>query len=196
MRHAAVGLMPDFRAGGFEMGERIRLIIILIGLEVAIGILVEQLAAEDDRAVRAFERVRIDRLGAERRDNALALGADVRGHHQLDRIADRRADHRERDSSIAGSRIEDDFAGAQFAAREAKLDHFARGAILHRAAGVETLELGEDAHARPQQSARQTRNLEQRRIADQLEHAAGARWRNDFRCRRQSRERWRYRRHP
>ncbi len=33
------GLMPDFGAGGFEMGERVGLVVVLIGLEVAFGVL-------------------------------------------------------------------------------------------------------------------------------------------------------------
>ncbi len=69
------------------------------------------------------------------------------GHHELDRIAERRADHRQRDPGVARGRIDDRLAGPQLAAFEPDLDHVARGAVLDRAAGVEALELGEDPHA-------------------------------------------------
>ena len=64
-----------------------------------------------------------------------------------------------------------DLARAQVAARQPELDHLARGAVLDRAAGVEALELGENPHAGAQQPLGQAGDLEQRRIADQLEHA-------------------------
>ena len=40
MGDRAVGLTPDLGAGGLEMGQRIGLVVVLVGLEVAIGIVV------------------------------------------------------------------------------------------------------------------------------------------------------------
>src|SRR5262245_2370460 len=99
--HVALGLAPDLRTGRLVVGERVGLVVVLIGLEVALGIGRQHLAAEPDGAVATLEGVAEDRAGAERRHHLLALAAHVGGHHQLDRIAGGGADHGERDAGVA-----------------------------------------------------------------------------------------------
>src|SRR5262249_6459641 len=91
----------------------------------------------------------------------------------LDGIAERGADHGERDAGIARGRIEDGLARHEPALADTLLDHLERGPVLHRAAGVETLDLAEQADA-GRHTVAHPLDLHQRRVANQLEHRRGA----------------------
>ena len=56
-------------------------------------------------------------------------------------------DHRQPDTGVAGGRLDDRAAGLELAGGLRGLDHPDRDPVLHRAAGVEVLDLGE--HQRP-----------------------------------------------
>ena len=77
MGHLPSVWSPDFGAGGLEMRQRVGLVVVLVGLEVALGILRGDLAAQHDRAIGSFQRIGIDDLGAKRFDDPLALAADI-----------------------------------------------------------------------------------------------------------------------
>ena len=80
-------------------------------------------------------------------------------------------DHRQADAGVAGGRLDDRAAGLELAGGLRGLDHPGRDAVLHRAAGVEVLHLGQ--HERAVGAA--VREVEgpvepdQRGVADQVE---------------------------
>ena len=90
-------------------------------------------------------------------------------HHDLERVALARADHRERDAGVARGRLEDRLAGRDQAVLLGALDQRARDAVLDRAGRVVALELGVDAHAGLGAEATQ---LDERRVADRLDDVA------------------------
>ena len=119
-------------------------VVVLVRVEVAIGFLSLEPSRLADRAVGAFERVGQEQLGAERFQDELALRARIRGHAQLDLVSARRANHRVRDTRIAGCRVENREAGFQGARFLAFRDHARRRAVLDRTAGVLAFDLRAD----------------------------------------------------
>jgi hypothetical protein len=77
---------------------------------------------------------------AEERD--LLLAHLVRHHEDAAIALDRRAD-READAGVAGGRLDDRAAGPELALAFGRLDHRQPDPVLHRAAGVQVLELRE-----------------------------------------------------
>ena len=83
-------------------------------------------------------------------------------------IAARIGDERQADAGVAGGRLDDQAAGAQFAALFRLQDHLPAGAILHRAAGVHEFGLAEDRASGRLGGALQ---LDERRMADGFDDA-------------------------
>ena len=159
-----VELLEDLGRRAVVVGGRVGLVAVLVGHVVArVGR--GHVERHRDRAVGALVARRVDDLRAVHLQQLGALGRDVLGHHDLERIALARADHRQRDAGVAGGRLEDRLARADRALLLGVLDQRARDAVLDRARRVVRLELGPDAHAG---LGRQALELDERRVADRL----------------------------
>ncbi len=159
----------DLGAGALVVRARVRLVRVLERHEVA-RLALGELERVAHGAVRALRGRREDDLGAEELEQADALRRRVLGHHARQRIALELGDHRERDARVAARRLEQLATGDELAARLGRLDHRLRDAVLDRAGRVLALELGVDLHVRVR---RQVTQLDERRRADQVEHARG-----------------------
>ena len=133
---------------------------------VALG----QLERDAHGAVRALRRRRLDDLRAVDPQQPAALLGRVLGHHARERVALELRDHRERDAGVAARRLEQRAPGLELAGGLGRLDHRHRDAVLDRAGRVCALELRVDLDARLRCEARE---LDERRVADQVEQAGG-----------------------
>ena len=165
-----VELVEDLDRGAVVMGAGVRLVAVLVG-HVVRGIGGCHLERQLDGAIGALRPLRVDDLGAEHAQQLGPLLGHVVGHHHLDRIALAPADHRQRDAGVARGRLEDRLPRLDRPLGLGGLDHRLRDPVLDRAGRVAALELGEDPHARLR---REPRQLDQRRVADRLDHVAVA----------------------
>ena len=92
-------------------------------------------------------------LGAEAREEPLALDAHVLRHGEDQPVALHRRDHRQPDAGVAAGRLHDGGARLEHAAALGVLDHRHGDPVLHAAAGVARLDLGEHARARRARAA-------------------------------------------
>ncbi len=141
----ALCLLPDLGPGGLVVRERVVGVGVLVGLpgpldlahqpvgDVVVGVGV----------LRGHGGRGDDHLGAVRlEDVALVLADLVRAdEHALVALGLRH--HRQTDPGVAGGRFHDRAARKQLAGLLGRLDHPERDPVLHRAAGVEVLHLGE-----------------------------------------------------
>src|ERR1700675_1157752 len=84
-------------------------------------------------------------------------------------IPERCADHGVGNARIAAGGIDDCLAVAKRAASQTRLNHAQRWSILDGTSGVEPLGLGAELHMR--KFAADSRQTQQRSVADQLEHS-------------------------
>src|SRR5207245_1992438 len=147
VRDASRCLREDFYRRTLVMSAPVGRIRVLVGIEVLAGILRDELADKEDRAVRALAGLAINDLGAVGRDQGLALGAHIARHYELDAVTLGRADQRICDAGVAGGRVDDRLLVRERATPLAVLDHRERRAILDRSARVEPLGLGVDLEA-------------------------------------------------
>ena len=166
----AARLLPDLRPGRLVVGVRVRPVRVLVGLEPAGDLLGEP---RRDRVV-GLGRVVVDRgrrdhdLGAVAAEHRDLLLAHLVGHHEDAPVALDRGGDREADARVPGGRLDDRAAGTQPPVALGGLDHREPDAVLHGAARVEVLELGED---RPGHVARDPVEPDDRRRPDQVEDA-------------------------
>jgi hypothetical protein len=166
-----VGLRPDLGAGGLVVRPRVVRVGVLVRLPRA------RLRREPVRDVVVGVRVlRLDggraddHLGAVRLEHVALVLADLVGAHEDAVVALLLGDHGQPDAGVARRRLDDRPPGLQLAGGLGGLDHALGDAVLHGAAGVEVLHLGEDDRSlRAFQGARGLREPEQRGVADQLE---------------------------
>ena len=164
----AVHLAQDFRAGR-------RLMRLRIG---RVGELVDEEGAR--RAPRdrfgevliiigmplAHVRARDDDLGAHGLGVQHLLPRHLVGNDQQRAVALAAADQRESEPGIAGGGLDDGAAGLEAPVGLRRLDHGARRPVLERARGVRALEL----EKQPAGAAINARDLDERRVADEIEH--------------------------
>ena len=93
-----------------------------------------------------------DHLGAVRLEHVALVLADLVGADEDALVALRLGDHRQPDAGVARGRLDDRAAGLELAGRLGGLDHPGRDAVLHGAAGVEVLHLGQDDRSRRRRS--------------------------------------------
>ena len=153
--------------GALVVGLRVGRVAVL-EREPPLGVLGGHRLGPAHGAVGALAAGAVDDLGAPRLEQLPALDRHVVGQHDLEVVAAGLGDHRQRDAGVARARLEDHLAGAR---REGAVllrleDHPLGRPVLHRAAGVLALELGEDAHLRV---GRQRRDVDDRRVADEVE---------------------------
>ena len=89
-----------------------------------------------------------DDLRSEEAQDLAPLDAEVLGHHDDERVALGRADHRQTDPGVAAGGLDDGLAGAQQASALGILDHPEREPVLDRAQRVEGLDLDVEPDAR------------------------------------------------
>ncbi|MNZ59860.1 hypothetical protein D3C78_779130 [compost metagenome] len=180
MGDRAVGLPPDFRAGAVVVGFRV----------VAVGELVEDLAlafalhlvGEVAGAFHALLLAHQDQFGAVGGHRCLALGRGVVRHDQDHPVALDRRRHRQGDTGVAGSSLDQRVAGADIAAQLGAIDHRECRTVLHRTRRVIAFELHQQGIGSFPRHALQAH---QRGIADavgdgRVLHGHGAtRFRND-----------------
>ena len=147
----ALGLLPDLGTGLLVVGPRVVRVGVLVGLpgaglagepvgDVVVGVGVlgrHRRRADDDLGAVGLQHVALvlaDLVGADE-DALVPLGL----RH-----------HREPDPGVARRRFDDRAARLELARGLGGLDHPGRDAVLHRAAGVEVLDLGEHERARRQ----------------------------------------------
>ncbi|CAI9398470.1 hypothetical protein HIDPHFAB_00001 [Nocardioides sp. T2.26MG-1] len=167
----ALGLRPDLGAGGLVVRPRVVRVGVLVRLpgarlggqpvgDVVVGVGV--LGLDRGRAHDDLRAVRLEHV-------ALVL-TDLVGADEDALVALLLRDHRQPDARVAGRRLHDRAPGLELAGRLSGLDHPGRDAVLHGAAGVEVLHLGEDDRSlRAGQGAHGLREPEQRGVADQVE---------------------------
>ena len=165
---AAVGLLPELRPGRLVVRLGIGRVRVLVGLEAAGDLLGEPVG---DRVV-ALRRVRVDRgrrdddLGAVRAQHRDLLLAHLVRHHEDAAVAAQRRRHREADAGVARGRLDDRASGPQPPVLLRGLDHREPDAVLHRAAGVQVLELREELAG---DVATEPLEPHDRRVPDELE---------------------------
>jgi hypothetical protein len=108
-------------------------------------------------------------VGTQRLQLQHLLGRHLVRDDEHDRIALCARDQREPEPRVAGGRLDDGAAGLQLAAALGALDHREPDAVLDRAAGILRFEL-QQQRAGP---GIEPRNLDQRRVADQVEYRRG-----------------------
>ena len=147
MSDLAARLAPDLGAGGVVVGQPVGVVRILVGVVEARGVVAGQFAGAADGAVGTLIGVGPVDLGAVGAQDPLALRRHAGGHGQVDREAQRRAQHGEGDAGVAAGGVEQGFAGREQAARDGVAHHGGRGAIFDAAAGIGPLRLGQKGDA-------------------------------------------------
>ncbi len=168
-----IHLLPDLGAGGGLMGERVGRIGELVdemGLVLrrdALGhvLIIFGVALADVGARHAH-------IGAERPQVQDLLACHLVGHHEDDFVALGGRDLGEAEAGVAGCGLHNRAAGLQRAAFLRRLDHGKADAVLDRPAGVLALQLGEE----PARAGVEMRQLDQRRVADEIEGGTDGAW--------------------
>src|SRR3972149_4151355 len=127
-----------------------------------------RLGGEPDGPVRALLAGGEDALRAVQLEQAPALGGRALRHHARERVALHLRDHREGDASVPARRLEELASRYELTSRLGVLDHRLRDTVLDRAGRVLALELRVDLDVR---ARREPLELDERRAADQVEHA-------------------------
>src|SRR5580704_14772456 len=169
----AVGLLPDFRAGGFDMALAIGDVVELIGPDRAVLFGPGQLRGE---AARDFDVIvgigighgrHFDQLGAAQPQRVLLLLALGLRDHDHAAKAHGVADQSQPDAGIAGGAFDNDAARPQLALLHRVLDDEQRGAVLDRLARIHEFGLAQNGTAGRRRHALE---LDQRRVADRLDN--------------------------
>src|SRR6185503_7860330 len=165
---AAFGLLPDLGAGAAVVAVAVGGVVPLVGPERpelfrhALGdvhVVVRVLVGDGGH----FAQLRPAQAQHVFLFLALRIGDDDDGA-----VAARVADEREADAGVARGALDDHAAGLEHAAALGVEDDVERGAVLHRAAGVEELGLSEDVAAGALGGAAQA---DERRVADRADES-------------------------
>ena len=160
-------VLPDLRARALVVGAWVGVVAVLVQ-EAPLRVLGGQRLGAPHGPVGPFGARREDDLGTEHLEHLAALDGDVLRQQDLDRVALEAGDRRQGDAGVARRRFDDGLPGVQVAVLLGVLDHRLGDAILDRAERVLALQLGEDPHVRVRG---QRRDVDHRRVADQVEHA-------------------------
>lgn len=164
-----VGLLPELGARRLVVRARVVRVGVLVGLP-GTGRLADQAVGD------VVVRVRVLGVNGRRADDDLRAVRPhdvdlVRGHlvraHEDALVALLLGDDGQADARVAAGRLHDRAAGLEFAALLGGLDHAQRDAVLHRPAGVEVLDFGQD---RRLNACRHIAQPHQRGVADKTDH--------------------------
>src|SRR5580704_6272775 len=168
MSDAPAGLLPDLICGGAVMRLPVRRIAVLIRVEILFRVGRNNLMHPPDGPVRSFVTRSDDQLSAQSSEDPFALVGRAVRQAKFHRIAKRSPNRGVGDSRIAAGGIDDGLAEAQCAAILTSLNHAQRRPILDRASRIEPLGLGVEFHIG--KLAADSRQAQERRVANQLEH--------------------------
>ncbi|MNK90146.1 hypothetical protein D3C87_1101880 [compost metagenome] len=165
----AFGLVPDFGAGGQVVGLGVLVVVELVGL-VGAGDLAGE--AVGDLVVGVGMVLgdgggRDHDLGAVGPEQIAFLLAHLVGHGEDAAVALDRGGDRQTHAGVARGRLHDGASGLQESTPLGVFDHVKGGAILHRAAGVEVFDFGQDGRLDPFGHAVK---LDQGGSADRVQH--------------------------
>ena len=168
---AALHLLPDFRRGAGLVRKRVGRIGELIDIDGARGLGRDALGEVLVIGGMALAHVGAGHhdFGPHRLEMEHLLAAHLVRNDQDEAVALERRDERKAEAGIARGRLHQRAAGPQPAVALERGDHGERRAILDRAARVLSLQLDEQAAS----SRVEPGDLDQRRIADQLDQPAG-----------------------
>ncbi len=177
MGHSPVGLVPDLGAGRPLVGVRVLLVPVLVGLEGA-GDVAGESGGHRVVALRRFRgdvgRAEDD-LGSVGAKELLLLGRLLVGHDEDAAVTLQGGRDGEAVAGVAARRLDDRAARLEQARPFGRLDHRQPDAVLHRAARVEHLELGQDeglASRRPE-IAGDPAQADEGRIPDEVDDRLG-----------------------
>src|SRR5690606_11809716 len=143
---APLGLVPQFGAGGGEVGGRVGLVAVLVGEDVAVGVGRDEVADVADGAVGPGVGVAFDDGGAIGGEDLLALDRGAAWHDEFDRETDGGAKHGVGDAGVSGGGVDQHLASLKFAAGEGGADDAEGGPVLDRASGIGPFGLQPDLH--------------------------------------------------
>ena len=147
VRDFAFGLPPDFGAGGVVVRGRVRQVIVLVGVE-GVGRFLAEAAGHRVVAARVFGG-HIDGanhyLGAHGAQNVLLFLALLVAHHEDGAVAFGHGGQGQAHARVAAGALDDGAAGLQLARLLGVVNHADGHAVLHRVAGVEILDFGQDS---------------------------------------------------
>src|ERR1039457_6327865 len=123
-----------------------------------------------DGALHAERVGRLDDCAAERGHELLFLDRESLGHAEDDAVPARDAHQREPDARVPGRGLDDRSARPEEALLLRVADHPDADAVLHRAAGVQELALGEDFGGAAPRKARQP---DHRRVPNEIQRGIG-----------------------
>ena len=149
----AVGLPPDLRARGPDVGEDILLVLVLVGHDVAIARGLGVGLGQVDRAFAHPRRgaqlvVHHVQLGAGDLEQDLLLKGHLVGHHRPHVMAAGPGHGREADPGVARGGLDDAPAVADLPAALEVAQHRPGRPVLDRAEGVHPLQLGVEDEVR------------------------------------------------
>ena len=159
----AIGIFPDFRAGGFDMDFGIGRILELLGHEVFFRIRGDHFLRFGNGAKHAAGTVGQDQISSERFEYFPALETHRFGHSQNNIIPACSAHIGECDTGVATGGLDDRHAGLQQALFLGVPDHGSPDPALDRVAGVAPLYFGQNQSAVVRNNVRE---LYERRTPD------------------------------
>ncbi|MCY1426513.1 hypothetical protein D9M71_423350 [compost metagenome] len=160
--HRAVGVVPDFRAGGLLVDGRVGRVVELLRHEVFGRIAGDDFLGPGDRALHALGRLGEHQFGAEGLEHLAPLQAHGCGHGEDQLVATRRGDEGQADAGIARGRLDNGHARLEPAAAFRVPDHVRADPAFDRITRVTPFGLGQNGHAARGDAV----DLHQRRIAD------------------------------
>src|SRR5580692_1077076 len=169
MRDAGAGLLPDLLSGRAVMRLPIRRIAVLIRVEILFRFGCDYLMNAPNCAVGALIAGSNNKLGTKSSEDAFALVRSAVWQAKLYAVAKRRSDHGVGNPRVAAGGVDDDLARAQSTAGQTRLNHAQRRPVLDRASGIAPLGLGVEFHV--WKFAANSREPQERRVADQLKHS-------------------------
>ncbi|CAM5647137.1 hypothetical protein SHIRM173S_03788 [Streptomyces hirsutus] len=164
-----LGLLPQLRAGGLVVAERVVGVGVLVGLpgprrltDQPVGDVVVRVGVLGVHRGRAD-----DHFGPVRPQHVDLVQGDLVGAHEDALVPLLLGHDGQADTGVAAGRLDDGAARLQLSALLRRLDHAQGDAVLHRATGVEVLHLGQDG--RPD-AVGDVVEPHERGVADEADH--------------------------
>ena len=140
----AIGVVPDFGAGGLLVDGRIGGILELLGQEIFLGVGGGDVLGARDGAFHAFGAGGENQVGAQSGQHAAAFDAHGLRHGEGELVAARGGDIGQGDAGVAAGGLDDFDAGLEQAALFGIPDHGGADAALDGVGGVAAFDLGQD----------------------------------------------------
>ena len=139
VRDAATGLFDDFRPGCVVVRLPVGVVIVLIGIEVAVGVGFHDFPDGTDSAVGAFVSRCQDKLSPVCLQDALAFDRGIQRQAELDLITLCRADHGISDTGVAAGSVDQGLSRLELPRLFRLQNHVQGSPVLDGSAGIEIL---------------------------------------------------------